>query len=194
MERCRNRKEGGRGGKERERGSKTKQNKKKRKDTQNRKKNNRGDQYRLTITLLWSRSNGKAYCIRPLDGSPWSGEARIVLMHLTFYCNQTGQPQKKKKKVFRPGGSTEQNWNQRLNTQAQRCFFLLLCDKCSEVCKKCTADNTLEYFLSSCSLLARWSRCLNPSNVQFSCYIINVFIIDKMPRAFPLEEIIPICK
>lgn len=24
-----------------------------------------------------------------LDGSPWSGEARILLMHLTFQCNQT---------------------------------------------------------------------------------------------------------
>lgn len=80
----------------RERGRKERSSKtKKRKDTLNRKKNNRGDQYWLTITLVWSRGNGKAYCIRLLDGSPWSGEARIVLMHLTFYCNQTGQLQKK---------------------------------------------------------------------------------------------------
>lgn len=66
-----------------------------------------------------------------------------------------------------------------------------------------TADSTgiFSLLFASCAfvdispalLVQSRSRCINPLNVQFSCYIINVFIIDKMPRVFPLEEIIPIC-
>lgn len=49
------------------------------------------DQYRLTITLVSAWGNGHPYCISTRDGSPWSGEARILLMHLTFGRKRTGQ-------------------------------------------------------------------------------------------------------
>lgn len=68
------------------------------KKKRNKKKRRRGknwrDQYRLAITLVSAWGNGQPYCISPLDSSPWSGEARILLMHLTFQCNQTRQPQR----------------------------------------------------------------------------------------------------
>lgn len=74
---------------ERESRTKKKRNKKKR-----RRGKNWRDQYRLAITLVSAWGNGQPYCISPLDSSPWSGEARILLMHLTFQCNQTRQPQR----------------------------------------------------------------------------------------------------
>lgn len=190
MERCRNREEGGT-----ERG---------RQQNKTKKKANGGDQYGLTITLVWARSNGKAYCIRTLDGSPWTlewrSENRTNASHILLQPNRTDgknkkpQQQQQLKKKRLP--ALRINWNQRLNTKAKHRFFLLVRDKRSKVWKKCCRHPWIFPLLPLASrALAVQSRgrCINPSNVQFSSYIINVFIIDKMPRVFPLEEISPIC-
>lgn len=47
---------------------------------------NRRDQYKLTINLVSTQDNGRPYCISPVGA--WSGEARMLLMHLTFHSHQ----------------------------------------------------------------------------------------------------------
>lgn len=123
-------------------------------------------------------------------------------MHLTFYCNQTGQPQKREKNVTRPQGSTYID----VATSSQQCC-------CCSAIKQCLENDVYFIYLLTthllyfplfpysqrCLLLIPFNlfqaflvqnRCLwmNPVKVQFSYYIINVFIKDKMPWVFPLEK------
>lgn len=127
-------------------------------------------------------------------------------MHLTFYCNQTGQPQKRERK-------TSQGLKDQLTSMSQHppnnvvVVVVLQLRNVSEMMtiSYICSQHTYCIFLSChihkdvCfsfhSIYSRhfWRLWLNPVKVQFSYYIINVFIKDKMPWVFPLDKIIPIC-
>lgn len=63
------------------------------------KKDTDRDQYELTITPVSGVMGSHIALV--LDGSPWSGEARILLMRLTFQCNQTAAAHKKSLRAWR---------------------------------------------------------------------------------------------